>query len=1052
MLTLFATFTLAFIRNTIVYIQPAKHIRQLFLVTALLISFALCVYAQLPYKYFQSSVYDKSKGLQVDENIEYMATDNKGFLWVSTTNGLFRFSEILFKGFPVKNNVPGTLPAYNIRFFVQDKKGNYWLNPLYKGIWNYNDSLGFFVPLKLKNDTIGISGYQLSSPYFDSKDFLWINLQGKGLMRINTADSTCKFYDLKDPEKGYDYRSTSWITCMAEYKKGYYWIATNNGLLLLNENTGIIQRKKSIHQQDGYEKALISVYIDKDSTLWLGSWGYGLQHYFPEEDKWENYFVFPSKKNNTENIVKDILPLSNDELLAGSSYGLLVFNKNTKQFYKCRDAFVQSGSAMMDNGNSTNDLTGWNFCTDNAGNLFATDFFNKIITRINLSQKAFSYTNLFPGNTYNTSAFSYSNIISGQRGNYILSSSWGRGLYLYNTETEVLQPVQVKPVQPFLNINDIFLSGDSLWLSTHNGLYVYSVSGNKFLNIPYILLTRELGGSEVLSFTTDNKTVWAATYKGVMKYDIKDNTTEWLNKENGKLPGNGCLRLYTDRAGNIWMGMQSTGLVCFIKNTGQIKWYGSNVSVGAGNVEDITQTNDGSILFACRGNGVYKINKPLTVQEKIILLTTDDGLASNRVYNMFTDSDGYTWFSTSNGLTVWNPYKKDYYNFYKEDGLLQDEISGRCSEIKKGFIAVPLKYGFVLVNRDNLPGSNNNQLLPIAIHRFTVNGKAFAHNIQYIHDITLAYTQNNLSIDFSAQCFDNTSAVQYKYRLLGLDTSWTFIYSRTNLSLFALPPGRYTLQLYAFNKNTHAAGKYYELNVSITPPFWKTWWFILLMVAIITGSLYILYHYRLHQALMLERMRSTISSDLHDEVGATLSSISIFSQTAKQLAQANPQRSAAILDRIGENSRQIVDSISDIVWSINPANDSFDKMLLRMRTYATELLEVKEMYINWQAPEDVHGLTLSMEQRKNFYLIFKEAVNNAAKYSKAKTLSVGISIRSSVIHLTIKDDGIGFDIHNNKKGNGLDTMQRRATLLKGSFILESQSKKGTSVLLSFPYK
>lgn len=1008
-------------------------------------------HAQFPYKYFQSVIYDKSKGLQVDETIECLSTDNKGFLWVSTTNGLFRFSGILFKGFPVKKDVPGTLPSYNIRFFVQDKKGAYWLNPLHKGIWNYNDSLGLFSPFILKNDTIAITNYELSEPYFDSENYLWVNLHGKGLMKINTTDSTYRFYNLKDPVRGYEYRSTSWVTKIMECRKGYFWLTTNNGLLLLNEKTGQVTRAKDILQPDGYEKTLSGLFIDKDSSLWIGSWGHGLQHYMPDKGRWESYFILPSLKNNTQNITADIYPLNDDELLVGSNYGLLVFNKKTKQFFKCRDADAQSSTAIVESNSDMENLTGWKFFSDNNGHLFATDFFNKIITRINLTQKNFGYIHLYPGKVYNTGAFLYSYAAGNENGKYILASSWGRGIYLYDFQNKILSPVDANPKAPYININDIFQQGDSLWFSSNIGLVLYSLSQNKFLNIPFPALVKAINGSEVTSFAMNKYEAFAGTYHGVIKYNLKTNTIEWFTKENGKLPANPCFRLYADKAGNIWISAQSAALVYYQSLTQKIVWYDAKKGIAEGNIEDITEQADGSILFSSRGNGVYKITRPLASDENIKLLTVADGLASNRVYSLFTDSDGYTWFSASNGLSVFNPGDSRYYSFYKEDGLLQDDIFGRCAEISKGHIVLPLKYGFTIINRDSLLRSKPIEL-PIAIQRFTVNGRAFAQNIQYVHNIKLPYTQNNLSIDFSAQCFDNPSAILYNYRLLGLDTNWTFIYSRTNLSLYALPPGSYTLQLYAFNKNTHTEGQYYELAITITPPFWKTWWFIILVFLIVTAGIYALYHYRLQHAIKLERMRSAISSDLHDEVGATLSSISIFSQTAKQLSQINPQRSAAILDRIGESSRQMVDSMSDIVWSINPSNDSFDKMLLRMRTYATELMEAKEINLHWHQPENIQRLTLGMEQRKNFYLIFKEGINNAAKYSKANNLSVDIHVQASIIQLIIKDDGIGFNTDAVKKGNGLNTMQQRAGLLNGKLDMGSDDGKGTIITLSFLYK
>ncbi len=195
-------------------------------------------------------------------------------------------------------------------------------------------------------------------------------------------------------------------------------------------------------------------------------------------------------------------------------------------------------------------------------------------------------------------------------------------------------------------------------------------------------------------------------------------------------------------------------------------------------------------------------------------------------------------------------------------------------------------------------------------------------------------------------------------------------------------------------------------------------------------------------------MRTSISSDLHDEVGATLTSISLFSELAKQSVNSNT-RAEQYLHRIGERSRDSIEKMGDIVWSINPENDSLQQMLVRMKNYANEICETTNCAVNWNDNGNITSLKLSMSQRKNFYLLFKEAITNAAKYSGAKNITVQLSAGSKLISLKVIDDGKGFSFESIKPGNGIKNIRHRAKLLNGTATIESFPGKGTTVYVQF---
>ncbi len=154
--------------------------------------------------------------------------------------------------------------------------------------------------------------------------------------------------------------------------------------------------------------------------------------------------------------------------------------------------------------------------------------------------------------------------------------------------------------------------------------------------------------------------------------------------------------------------------------------------------------------------------------------------------------------------------------------------------------------------------------------------------------------------------------------------------------------------------------------------------------------------------------RQRIARDLHDEVGSTLSSISILSASAQNSVQKDLD--AARFGNIGDKARAALDSISDIVWSVNPQNDSMEKALARMSAYASEMLENVGVELQFQIGTGVESLTLSMEKRKELYLIFKEAIHNCVKYAHARQMKVTLEKKSNSLIMSMKDDGVGFDV------------------------------------------
>jgi signal transduction histidine kinase len=202
--------------------------------------------------------------------------------------------------------------------------------------------------------------------------------------------------------------------------------------------------------------------------------------------------------------------------------------------------------------------------------------------------------------------------------------------------------------------------------------------------------------------------------------------------------------------------------------------------------------------------------------------------------------------------------------------------------------------------------------------------------------------------------------------------------------------------------------------------------------------------YRTQQSLRLQSIRNKISGDLHDDIGSTLNSISVYSEVARKKDEQQDEA----LEMIGEASRKIIEAMSDIVWTINPENDSFEKIIFRMKSLAYNLFKAKKIEFTFHADEILNEKKLSLEERRNFYLIFKEAINNLVKYSNAARVAITLTNENDTIKLSIKDDGVGFEMADDTTGNGLKNMKRRAMEMKAQFNIESGKGNGTQIELT----
>src|SRR5262249_10555411 len=307
--------------------------------------------------------------------------------------------------------------------------------------------------------------------------------------------------------------------------------------------------------------------------------------------------------------------------------------------------------------------------------------------------------------------------------------------------------------------------------------------------------------------------------------------------------------------------------------------------------------------------------------------------------------------------------------------------------------------------------------------------------------------RNQLQIDFVALGFAPGEGLRYQYKLEGSSDEWSGLAEQRTVNFAKLAPGRYRFLVRAVNAAGAASERPASISFRILRPVWQRWWF--LMAAALLGVLaaYSIYRYRLRRLLELERVRTRIASDLHDDIGANLARIAILSEVAHQRLQEDNSSIEVPLSSIAQISRESAASMGDIVWAINPKRDHLIDLVQRMRKLANEVLGSRGIEHEFIAPVADEDLRLGADLRRDMLLIFKEALNNIARHSNCSTANIELTVESRWLNLRIADDGSGFDATAQLEGNGLASMKRRARGLGGDLKVSSVQGKGTELIL-----
>jgi ligand-binding sensor domain-containing protein/two-component sensor histidine kinase len=988
--------------------------------------------------------YSVEQGLS-HNNVTSIVQDSLGFMWYGTKSGLNKFDGygfITFKHDPKNKN---SLVSDDINCMTVEKSGIVWIGTKLKGVNRLDPYKGIFTAYQHKyNDSNSLSEDLITGIHADTvSGLIWIGTYSKGLNAFDPATETFRLYSSSDKNKSS--LSNNSITCITESKNRKLWVGTNGGgINVFDMKSGTFTFFRHDHNNNNpiSSDSIRDIYIDnKTGLVWAATTsGLSLINFLNGEIK-----IFRHADNDPHSLSSnDLSSVYQDKAgkiwVGTKSNGLNVYYPETQKFFLYSHETKEKNTLSSNNINSISQGRSgmfWAATTDGGLNAFnpkSLNFkiFNPFIHDAEINE---DISSLY------------------ESGDGILwIGTNGKGCFSYNPSTQKLE--SIKRISTENIINNILAEKDQgIILSADNGLRQYDFQTGKVTGITSL-------ETVTCSFKDNNNIVWMGTKeKGIFSFNIKNQKLNSYPQSNISGPVSCIMQ---DHNGIIWLGTYGDGVASLNPAKGIFVFYKNDTkdphSIGSNYINSICEDSKGIVWLSTWGGG---LNAYIRDKNNFTCYSTQDGLPTNSIGKILFDNNSNLWIGTDNGicrLTLDSLKIMQCRIFEIADGLpVLEFYNGISLKRKSGEMIFSFDKGLVIFNPDSL--KNNPYKPPVIITDFQIFNKSvqpgdttgiLKSSISVTKEINLDYTQNVFSFEFTAMSFINAIKNKYAYKMEGFDKDWILTDAKRRFATYTnLSPGRYTFTVKASNNDGTWNNKGTSIKINIMPPYYQTWWFITLCSALFVLIIYGIYRYRMMQFLKMLRVRNKIASDLHDDIGSGLSSISVFSELIRQRTANKPEDIAPFLEKIDQTSRSMSEAIHDIVWTINPDNDKIEDVLKRMKTFAGELLDGKRIKLKFDFCEEIISCKLSMEHRKNFYLIFKEAINNIVKYAQAGTVNVSINSKKNIMEMIIADDGIGFDTNKSCDGNGLVNMKRRAAEMGGELIINSHAGRGTILHLGF---
>ena len=964
--------------------------------------------------------YDVSDGL-AHSHVSAMHQDSKGYLWLATWEGLSRFDGYRFTNYTQSDGLGDPI----VNDIVEDRKGRLWVATNGGGVARLNDDSrtanpGSTAEKKFTSFQISdrIRANRVNAIVFDSQNNLWCATDG-GLYRAPVDKSSPPEFKLVAPFSG----ETHMFAFVDREER--LWFGMQDELIeVVNGQVIEYDAKDRVgqHQLTGITEIGDRLMVANESELFeldgTNSSGRGA---------WKRSPLALGLNQGINTLYCD----SALDLWIGTWNGLIKY-RDGKQVLYTTDQGLSSDAVLS--------LAG-----DRDGNLWIGTVGGGVCKLSSELIVSFTRTEGLPNQDVRK-------IIEDRTGKIYASISDG-GLVRIVAGKAV--PVPGSQLPPFTNVNERIIQdahGD-WWMGTNKGLYRFS--GPEL----------RLGQGQ--------------------KFDQSNGLSE--------LPMGG---LYEDPGGRVWVSPEDHGLYCFdpsgpgrvafkqiappdqaasfigatrvISVGSRLLWLGAHeflgrlidnrlffVEPGPGLPETRARAlfldSRGWLWIGLRYKGVSVTKDPAASAPQFTNYSTANGLASDAVWAIAEDNAGRMYFGTGKGLDQLDLATGRIRHFNTDDGLASDIVNS-CFKDHEGNIWIGTTLGLSKFN----PRAERTATAaaPIYLSRVQIAGEDLGlpeTGASRIPQVELSAARNNVTIDYVALSFQGENELRYQYKLDGIDKDWSAPADVRSINYAHLAPGSYQFLVRAINPDGVVGGEPASFQFRILPPIWQRWWFITLAALGIGFVMYALYRQRLSRLLELERVRTRIATDLHDDIGANLSLIAMLSEVSRTQLHGGDTRLKEWLATIAATSRDTVDSMSDIVWAVNPKRDHLRDLARRMRRFAEDMCAARNIELDFRAPaETVKDVKLGADLRREIFLIFKETINNAVRHSGCTAASATLMIESGMLMLEVNDNGHGLTVSDAGAGTGLDSMRVRAERLGGSFEVRSGENGGARMSLKVP--
>ncbi|MCU0388356.1 MAG: ATP-binding protein [Chitinophagaceae bacterium] len=977
-------------------------------------------------------------------NISSIYQDSTGYLWVGTANGIQRFDGAKFIFYSTEKPGSEKLPDEQIRQMVGGSSGKIWL------LYEQTPKVGLFDSKNITYRNVPIVTRRKLPPraeftlWKDRKGNIYLNILRYG--RILMFDSSRFEFNENTPLNNLPPGWKSTANVFEDTVKNRIWIVADSGLCIYDHASGKIWSRLYNPQNIGllnfYEEYHLTseFFIDSKRRHWYFYWT-GNQNFtcFDEKGRGLSDTAGLQGVNTGYAELRKFTETRDGTLWIYGPGCLYSLDNDQKKFSFYRNQYTDNYNIRFESVNhilEDRDGVVW-IATDQGlyyhsprrsrvANIFLSDIpgFFEVTDLLQLKDKSYMVSTWGKGIISLDSSF----------------FAFDRGIYQRKNSAYLQKPEQFQQVWSLMQH-----SSGKIFMGCQAGclmIYDTETGQNDFLNPPAF-------EDRTIRFMAEDKKgrVWFGTQAGtVILYDGETFSVKYRLEETAIIYK---LAIDPDR-GWVWLATHERGLYAIDPESGKVVKHFSKKDQGnplfGDRVSDIEHLND-TIMYAAASGVLHVINKKTgTVQ----WLDKEKGLPSNTAKRIRLDDKGYVWIITQQGLCHYDPAKNRFTSFGQKDGIFMGESVQACDLLdlnKNVLFAGP--NSLLAFHPDAF--YNTQKPPPVVITDFKLlDAYLPVDSLMEQPYIRMQPGENSFTIYFSTLSFRNRNQFTYYYKLEGADKDWVKADGSQSAQYRLLPPGKYIFKVRVENIDGLSNETITTMNLFIKPHFWQSGWFISMMLMLIAMIVYGMHRLRLTKALAVEKIRARVSRDLHDDMGSTLSTINILSSMAKAKLTVDQIKTAEYLGKISDNSQRMMEAMDDIVWAIKPDNDTMQKLIARMREFATNVLEAKEIAIVFDAEEALNELKPDMEYRRDLFLLFKEAVNNAAKYSKSTRVSIKLGMENRKLKLIVSDNGIGFDVNMADSGNGLGNMKRRAAALQGKIDIVSSENIGTTITLTAP--